>query len=87
MDAEWEIEVTRHGSGNAVVAPEIWYAAIPDPEAARAAVEASAANQVGPLAHDVKRPVRSEDLTAMGVAAGQVWKWRKGAVMGTRSMF
>lgn len=67
MDAGWEIEVTRYSSGNAIVAPEIWYAAIPDREAAKAAVEASAADPVGPLALLVKRSVRREDLTAMGV--------------------
>ena len=86
MDDGWEIEVTRYSSGNAIVAPEIWYAAISDCKAARAAVEASAADPVGPLVLVVKRPVSDGDLTAMGVVAGQVWKWRKGAVMGTQSM-
>ena len=87
MNGGWEIEVTRYSSGNAVVPPEIWYAAIRDRDAARAAVEASAADPVGPLALAVKRSVSTEDLTAMGVAAGQVWKWRKGAVIGTQSTF
>ena len=87
MVAGWEIEVTRYSSGNAIIAPEIWYAAIPDRDAAQAAVEASAADPVGPLALVVKRSVSKEDLTAMGISAGQVWKWRKGAVMGTQSTF
>lgn len=87
MDAGWEIEVTRFSSGNAMVAPEIWYAAIADRNAAIAAVETSAADPVGPLALAVKRSVRPEDLTAMGLEAGQVWKWRKGAVIGTQSTF
>ena len=86
MDAGWEIEVTRYSSGNAIVAPEIWYAAIQDRAAAQAAVEASAADPVGPLVLVVKRPVSGRDLTAMGVSAGQVWKWRKGPVMGTQSV-
>lgn len=60
---------------------------ISDIEVAKAAVEASAVDPVGPLALTVKRSVRAQDLTAMGVVAGQVWKWRKSAVMGTQSMF
>ena len=87
MDAGWEIEVTRYSSGKAIVAPEIWYAAIPDREAAKASVEASASDPVGPLALAVKRSVRAKDLTAKSVVAGKVWNGRKGAVMGTQSTF
>ena len=85
MDAGWEIEVTRYGSGDALVAPEVWYAAFPNREDAEAAVRAAAADSVRPMLLSVKRPVGSDDLAAMGVLPGQVWKWRKTAVVGEGS--
>ena len=80
MDAGWEIEVTRYANGSALVAPEVWYAALANREEAEAAVKAAANDSVGPLLLLVRKAVSSMDLAAMGVSPGEVWKWRKTAV-------
>ena len=80
MDEGWEIEVTRYATGSALVAPEVWYAALTNQAEAVAAVKAATTDSVGPALLSVRKAVSSADLAAMGVAPGQVWKWRKTAV-------
>ena len=80
MDAGWEMEVTRYGTGSALVAPEVWYAALANEAEVEAAVKAATIDSVGPPLLSVRKAVSSANHAAMAVAPGQVWKWRKTAV-------
>jgi hypothetical protein len=81
MAAGWEVEVTHYSDGKAVVPPELWYAALPEPGRVAGAVESAASDPLAPLAVKVKRLLGASDIAAIGLKPGQVWKWRKGAVL------